>query len=856
MKLNRSRITFTIFSLCLISILTSSVVHADTVFIFNAGIDYRVGDYPLSVTAGDFNEDGHQDLAVTNRGDNNLSVLLGNGDGSFQSPVNYSTGINYSIEIGDFNEDGHQDLVVANNGNYPDYVGSISVLLGNGDGTFQTAVDYIAGANSRFVSIGDFNEDGHQDLAVANSSDDNVSALLGNGDGTFQTAVNYGVGDQPQELKTGDFNEDGHQDLAVVNWGNDNVTILIGNGDGTFQVFANYWTGYGPYSIEIGDFNEDGHRDLAIANMGNWPSYDDGSVSMLLGNGDGTFQTAVVFGEGYQLRSILIEDINEDEHQDLVVVYNGTSDVSVLFGNGDGTFQSAVNYGAGYSPTCVEADDFNEDGHQDLAVVNSGEDSISIYIGNGDGSFKDTPNYETTGVAARSLAIGDFNEDEHQDLVVVHGGTSPDYTGSISTILGNGDGTFQTAVNYNIGKESYSVGISDFNEDGHQDLVATSTGDYPEYIGTASVLLGNGDGTFQDIVTYETGGGASSLAIGDFNEDGHQDLVVANYGSDPEYIDTISVLLGNGDGSFQAAVSFESGIGYLTIRDLDEDGHQDLVVADGVWNRALVLLGNGDGTFQSAVIYDTGDGFAHLAIGDFNEDGHHDIAGSTNESYRMKLLFGNGDGTFQPYVNYGTGGSLTITVGNFNEDDHQDLAVVSGSNVICLLGNGDGTFIEDSVFYRAGKYPRGSAVGDFNEDGQQDLAVANFGGYPEYFGTTSILINIHEGTECWDNDLDGYDAEVCGGEDCDDSDPDVNPGADEVCDNSIDDDCDDLVDLDDPDCCWDNDADGYDDEACGGDDCDDSDPNVNPGMAEVPDNGIDDNCNGQVDEGCFIGVLM
>jgi len=193
----------------------------------------------------------------------------------------------------------------------------------------------------------------------------------------------------------------------------------------------------------------------------------------------------------------------------------------------------------------------------------------------------------------------------------------------------------------------------------------------------------------------------------------------------------------------------------------------------------------------------------------------------------------------------------SVAVGDFDGDGNQDLAVAnSGSDTVSiLLGNGDRSF-QEAVDYGAGDYPNSVDVGDFNEDGHQDLAVAN-----NASDDVSILINL-TGSQCWDSDGDGYEDVTCGGDDCDDTNPNVNPGADEICDNGLDDDCDRLGDAWDTDCCDDADGDHFTDEACGGADCDDTEPLTSPGMQEIQGDGIDNDCDGQIDEACFIGTVM
>ena len=325
-----------------------------------------VGTSPNSVAHGDFNGDGKTDLAVSNNNTSNVSVLLGNGDGTFQPRVNYSTATNpQSVALADFNGDGRLDIVTANRGS-----NNVSVLLGNGDGTFQTRVNYGAATSPRSVVIGDFNGDGKLDLAVANATSNNVSVLLGNGNGTFQTRVNYGAGSSPIFVALGDFNGDGKKDLATAN-SPGTTAILLGNGNGTFQAAVNYSAGSSPQAVAVGDLNGDGKPDLAVANFSN-------NVSVLLGNGDGTFQPALNNAVLDTIRSVAVGDLNGDGKTDLVMAASASA--LGLMGKGDGTFQQSVGYSAGTFPRSAAVGDFNADGKSDLVVVNQTSANVSILL--------------------------------------------------------------------------------------------------------------------------------------------------------------------------------------------------------------------------------------------------------------------------------------------------------------------------------------------------------------------------------------------------------------------------------------------------------------------------------------------
>ncbi|PYL01437.1 MAG: hypothetical protein DME19_01680 [Verrucomicrobia bacterium] len=446
----------------------------------------------------------------------------------------------------------------------------------------------------------------------------------------------------------GDFNGDGKLDLAVANYGcpacplpvNGSVSILLGNGDATFKSAAKYDAGPNPQAVVVGDFNGDGKPDLAVANNGST------NVAVLLGNGDATFQTAISYGVGgsppppYAATGVLaIGDFNRDGKVDLAVANSGG--VSVLSGIGDGTFQNAVNYATGGSASSVVVGDFNGDGKPDLAVNNSG--GVSVLLGNGDGTFQAAANYGIAG-ATSSVVARDFNGDGKTDLAVASA-TTPSSSDNVSVLLGNGDGTLQAAVPYVVGSSPYSVTAGDFNGDGKPDLALT-TG-----VGIL-LLLGNGDGTFQIAVNYGAGSGPSSVSVGDFNGDGRADLAAANFGST-----NVSILLGNGDGTFQTAANYVVGANPQAVAaaDFNGDGKLDLAVANSGSANLSILIGKGDGTFEAAANYGTGTSPLAVATGDLNGDGKPDLTVANSGSGNVSVLLGNGDGTFQDAVNFGVG---------------------------------------------------------------------------------------------------------------------------------------------------------------------------------------------------------
>ena len=318
--------------------------------------------------------DGIQDLAVADGGDGNLMILLGNGDGTFTQAVSpMPVGIEPSsiplgniIAEGDFNGDGIPDLAVVNwdTGNSSD---AVVILLGNGDGTFTQAASspLTVGSEPVSIAVGDFNGDGIQDLAVANAGDGTVTILLGNGNGTFTQAASSPVklGGEPVSIAVGDFNGDGISDLAITNG---TVNILLGNGDGTFTQAASSPVQAVCCRLAAGDFNGDGNLDLAVANEGN------GIVTILLGNGNGTFTSNSSMSVGTSPQAIAVGALNGDGIPSLAIADAADGTVAILLGNGNGTFTQAANSPVqlGGEPVSIAVGDFNGDGMPDLAIGN------------------------------------------------------------------------------------------------------------------------------------------------------------------------------------------------------------------------------------------------------------------------------------------------------------------------------------------------------------------------------------------------------------------------------------------------------------------------------------------------------
>jgi hypothetical protein len=737
----------------------------------------------------DLDGDGRNDLAIASS-DGRVAVLLNRGDGTFDGPRYTAVGAHPSALVSaDFNGDGIPDLATANqNGN------DLSILIGIGDGSFRPAAAIPAGYSPRALVVADFNGDGLPDLATANFSGNSVSILLGNGQGGFRSGGVFTTGNGPVSLVAADFEEHGATDLAVLNQIDGSVVVLRNDGAAQFELGARIQETSSPDAVSLvtGDVDGDGHADLIVQSGG--------ELRVLSGRGDGSFAGYSTPAGGSRLL-IALDDFSGDGRLDAVTVdlsgtvvvmkgsqtaegsaaaapvvaagvlaplgntatsitlnsssnpltfgrsvsftvrvtpsaATGTVDiydagtlvgaaamsggVAVVttlvlapgthllkaFYPGNATyasstsstlaqtvnsvggtgFSAAVNYPTGISgsPATLAVGDFNGDGKADVAIGNRYSSSVSVFLGNGDGTFRAAVNYNSGNTSADDVSTADVNGDGKLDLLVAGPFGSSEGNGLVTVLLGNGDGTFRTASNTGIIVNTFStVAVADFNGDGKADVVVTNGNN-----STVAVALGNGDGTFQAAATYGTGGAPEQVVVGDFNGDGIPDLATANVGNN------VSVLLGNGNGTFQPAVNYSVGGSpfSIAVADFNHDGKADLVTANYFsGNSVSVLLGNGNGTFQPAVNYPTGNQPAAAAVGDFNGDGNLDIAAVNYTDSTVSILLGKGDGTFQTASTYPTGGSPSfVGVGDFNGDGRADLATANyaASSMSVLLGQG------------------------------------------------------------------------------------------------------------------------------------------------------------------------
>ncbi len=648
-----------------------------------------------------------------------------------------------------------------------------------GSGSFGEDSTFGSGMDPGAICSGDFDGDGHVDLAVANLSLDNLSVWINDGSGAFSLDATYGVGGDPRGMAAGDLDGDGYLDLVVADSSDHQISVLINDGDGTFAAHQTYGTGQRPRAVFVADLDGDGYLDVTTANSGS------GNLSVLINDGDGTFAAHQTYGTDSAPRSISGGDLNGDGHVDLVTANYSSGNVSVLINDGDGTFAADVTYAVGDGPHCVCVGDLEDDGIADLAVVNRNSDNVTILLNGGNGDFSVDGNY-AVGDEPLFLWVSDLDDDEDGDLMVASRGAD-----QVFVLLNMGNGSLESATGYGVGDNPVALCGGDYDGDGDLDLATANTGsndisvlfnidalevaitsparhemDVPA--GTEitarfnsavdsttlsdSTLFVCGSLTGRHWGQVETGSDDSTIVFDPFISFSAGEAVTtilttgvkSSIGTPMNTGYQWSFFVATqGNGVFDEDSTFSVGDSPqgIVAADLNGDGHIDLATANYLISSVGVLFNQGDGTYQLDSLYSVGYGPVCVCALDLEGDGDLDLASANAYAGTISILLNSG-GIFSTDATYTVGVSpYSICTADLDGDGDEDLAVSNANddNVSILLNQGDGSFAAP-VTYAVGWIPRGICAGDVDGDGDADLLVANYEA-----NTLSVLTNRGNG---------------------------------------------------------------------------------------------------------------
>lgn len=662
------------------------------------------GDGPAQMVLTDLTGDGAPDIAMTNYEQfplGSVSVLRNNGDGTFAPEDSYS-GVGFrphGITAADLDGDGDRDLAVAR---LDDEVFDLTItfLENGGDGTFTVRPDELVidvQMGDPGLESNDFDGDGAPDLAVAGFGTDLHYILLQTGDFSFNVQ-SYSAGFSSGGLEAVDYDEDGDVDLFSATLGSSftgDVSLLVNQGNGTFgQPYLSIASSHQPWDVDSGDFNVDGRLDIAVPNRGT------GTAVVHPQREDGSFASPPLFETSSSPTSVTTADVDGDGDRDVATTIPdpfGANDlVQVMLNDGTGalTLAQTLPSGGVGNPQFVYSSELNGDSAPDLLWSLDFTPHPFVYaLNTGDGTFAAPVAVPQSDDVAHVTTADADNDGDQDALVAMEDGDS------VAVNLNNGDGTFAPPV---LVQMAFAVEMAigaDLNGDGLTDLASVQSGFARN--DDVAIALGTGFGDFGDTVRYTTDIGHREISADDLDGDGDLDLSLADYD------DNVTVMLNNGDGSFAPATTYQgehiSGLFNqfaLDVGDINDDGDPDLVVANYSGNDLGVHFGHGDGTFEEHQLrYGMNTAPRDVELADMNGDGLVDAvlpnfvedngAGAAREAGAQQARAPVGPAQVEGGVSVAVNGgdALVCTVTGTSRSD--TLRGTRGDDVICGLGGRD-----------------------------------------------------------------------------------------------------------------------------------------------------------------------
>ncbi|MCP3904508.1 MAG: VCBS repeat-containing protein [Planctomycetes bacterium] len=672
------------------------------------------------LAAGDVNGDGHPDLVSSNWNAMTASVLLNDGQGRFEPEVSYPMGQSYGLRLGDLNGDGDLDLLMLDNTE----LFTLDVRLNLGDGTFGPRTSYACGGTPRTFDLGDLDGDGDIDVAVTRA--DTFATLRNNGDGTFAPLETIPSVTNLWPITIADIDGDGDEDVIACRLQTSaTLAVFMNDGTASFTLLTEYPVQNAPFDVITADLEGDGDRDVIVSNgFGT-------SLPVFRNDGNGSFTPGSVSTFVPAAGGLGVADLNSDGLLDLVM---GVGDIHIAFAADESGFHPAQEQGAGIFYSRIATADFDKDGSIDVAGA-TGAGSVAVFATKDDGTLVVSARYELGDLLLR-IAAEDMNGDGYNDLVVVGG-----FDDAINVMLNTGAGTFADPLVHVIEPSlDRELVLGDFNQDGVMDAAV----DGPS-VADVAVTFGNGDGTFDQAISYDVDGVTAMIGV-DLDGDDALELVTSS-----SYLSTATVLMNAGDGTFTVAPALpvrDSPRG-LAAADADGDGDTDVIIASYERKHLQWLINDGNGEFTVIPHQNAADKPRLPVFADLDGDGVADLVTANYEEAALTVRRGDGSGGWTATHTLAVPGIQfnELAIADIDHDRHLDIVIVDGAGqVIVIPGRGDGTF---GVSHGYAAIPGVSlVVADLDGQDGLDFATANWDD-----GTLTVGLNRCPGVAC-DADLD------------------------------------------------------------------------------------------------------